>query len=224
MTMVYAHRRAQGRRPAAPRPLRGNWKMAYADFLTALMAFFMVLWITQGVSDDDRAALADYFASNSTVPASQAPAEMQTDPLSARFAAAIDSGRLSIASTADTVRIEVMDRTSAPLFASAQHAFTKDGAALIAALTPAIQDTPGTIQIEGHTDAFPAAPGAIDNWTLSTARALEARQVLVSAGLSEHRITGIAGLADTAPLNPGEPHLSANRRISILLDRTAVGD
>jgi chemotaxis protein MotB len=38
----------------------GSWKVAYADFVTAMMAFFMVLWIL-GMSDDDKKVIASYF-------------------------------------------------------------------------------------------------------------------------------------------------------------------
>lgn len=39
----------------------GSWKVAYADFVTAMMAFFLLLWLLSMVSDDKRAALAEYF-------------------------------------------------------------------------------------------------------------------------------------------------------------------
>jgi chemotaxis protein MotB len=38
----------------------GSWKVAYADFVTAMMAFFMVMWI-MGLSDDTQAAISGYF-------------------------------------------------------------------------------------------------------------------------------------------------------------------
>ena len=38
----------------------GSWKVAYADFVTAMMAFFMVMWI-MGLSDDTRSIVAGYF-------------------------------------------------------------------------------------------------------------------------------------------------------------------
>ena len=39
----------------------GAWKVAYADFVTALMAFFMVMWLVTAVSEEDKAAIFDYF-------------------------------------------------------------------------------------------------------------------------------------------------------------------
>ena len=39
----------------------GAWKIAYADFVTAMMAFFMLLWIVGATNDDQRKGIADYF-------------------------------------------------------------------------------------------------------------------------------------------------------------------
>jgi len=41
----------------------GSWKVAYADFVTAMMAFFLLLWLLSMVSDDKRIAMAEYFKS-----------------------------------------------------------------------------------------------------------------------------------------------------------------
>lgn len=39
----------------------GNWKVAYADFMTALMAFFLLLWILSGSDEEQLKGLAEYF-------------------------------------------------------------------------------------------------------------------------------------------------------------------
>lgn len=39
----------------------GAWKVAYADFVTAMMAFFLMLWLLGSVSEDERKGIADYF-------------------------------------------------------------------------------------------------------------------------------------------------------------------
>ncbi len=39
----------------------GAWKIAYADFVTAMMAFFLVMWIVNSISKQQRAALFQYF-------------------------------------------------------------------------------------------------------------------------------------------------------------------
>jgi chemotaxis protein MotB len=39
----------------------GAWKVAYADFVTAMMAFFLVMWLVNSISKEQRAALFEYF-------------------------------------------------------------------------------------------------------------------------------------------------------------------
>jgi len=45
----------------------GAWKVAYADFVTAMMAFFMLMWLLNASSEEQRAGLADYFAPTITI-------------------------------------------------------------------------------------------------------------------------------------------------------------
>jgi chemotaxis protein MotB len=42
----------------------GSWKIAYADFVTAMMAFFLMLWLIQIISDAQKKGIADYFSKN----------------------------------------------------------------------------------------------------------------------------------------------------------------
>jgi chemotaxis protein MotB len=59
----------------------GAWKVAYADFVTAMMAFFLVMWLVTSVSKDQRAAIFDYFKNPSMEPGhSVKPAPGQTGP------------------------------------------------------------------------------------------------------------------------------------------------
>ncbi|MEM8935947.1 MAG: flagellar motor protein MotB [Pseudomonadota bacterium] len=47
----------------------GAWKVAYADFVTAMMAFFLLMWLLGATTEDQRTGIADYF--NPTIPLSQ---------------------------------------------------------------------------------------------------------------------------------------------------------
>jgi chemotaxis protein MotB len=42
----------------------GAWKVAYADFVTAMMAFFLLMWLLSATTDTQRKGLADYFSPN----------------------------------------------------------------------------------------------------------------------------------------------------------------
>jgi len=76
------------KRHAAPHH-GGAWKVAYADFVTAMMAFFMVMWLVASVSKDQRAALFDYFRnpsmeqgkSSKAAPGQQGPGGASTSPI-----------------------------------------------------------------------------------------------------------------------------------------------
>lgn len=45
----------------------GAWKIAFADFMTAAMAFFLMLWILSGVNDEEMRAMAEYFRDPSVI-------------------------------------------------------------------------------------------------------------------------------------------------------------
>jgi chemotaxis protein MotB len=44
-------------------PHRGAWKIAYADFVTAMMAFFLLMWLLGSTTEGDKKGIADYFSS-----------------------------------------------------------------------------------------------------------------------------------------------------------------
>lgn len=50
----------------------GSWKVAYADFVTAMMAFFLVLWLMAATSKPERAAISEYFRNPSPLAGSSA--------------------------------------------------------------------------------------------------------------------------------------------------------
>src|SRR6187402_1015209 len=41
----------------------GAWKIAYADFVTAMMAFFLLMWLLGSTTEGDKKGIADYFGS-----------------------------------------------------------------------------------------------------------------------------------------------------------------
>lgn len=49
---------------ASEEPHGGAWKVAYADFVTAMMAFFLLMWLVNFVDDDTRRGLTNYFSSS----------------------------------------------------------------------------------------------------------------------------------------------------------------
>ena len=52
---------------AAHRHHGGAWKVAYADFVTAMMAFFLMLWLISSLSVEDKQGLSRFFSSPSAM-------------------------------------------------------------------------------------------------------------------------------------------------------------
>ena len=52
----------------------GAWKVAYADFVTAMMAFFLLLWLLASADQETRNGLADYFSPNPSLSSSNSGA------------------------------------------------------------------------------------------------------------------------------------------------------
>ena len=45
----------------------GAWKVAYADFVTAMMAFFLVMWLINATTEEQKRGIADYFSPAATL-------------------------------------------------------------------------------------------------------------------------------------------------------------
>ncbi len=85
----------------------GAWKVAYADFVTAMMAFFLVMWLVTAVSKEQRAAIFDYFKNPSMepgrspkpAPGLMGPGGASTSPINLQ--GGLDSVRPAIAKVRD---------------------------------------------------------------------------------------------------------------------------
>ncbi|MCA8902974.1 MAG: OmpA family protein [Hyphomonas sp.] len=209
--------------PSAPARKAGTWKLAYADFLTALMAFFLLLWLVSGVSPDARAEIANYFQPKDNLAAGAAtttgPSEADRlfSALSQNPALVSAGASIHLTREPDGVRLDLVDTEERPLFDRASGRFTATGLALVSETGASLSSLDGQLTIEGHTDAFPSLIENYSNWELSADRANEARRALEAAGIAPSRVRAVTGLADTRPLVPGQPHLPVNRRISILV-------
>jgi chemotaxis protein MotB len=91
---------------------------------------------------------------------------------------------------------------------------------LIEKLAGPLKQTPLRVQITGHTAAgFVPTRSDYGSFDLSADRANAIRQILEHEGLPAGHIYAVAGRADTQPLFPDDPSLSANRRVTITLMR-----
>ncbi len=225
----------------------GAWKVAYADFVTAMLALFIVLWI---LSQDQptKEAIAGYFrdpigfsesmgsAKISTVPGKAPPPttaqvmqelEKSLTEEATRMQNALQSRPefdelsefVDISVTDEGIRIELRDNTKFNFFEVGSANVTRQLHQLMRLLTPEIEKLGYPIAIEGHTDnrQYGGSGSGYTNWELSTERANSIRRVMIGYGLKSFRIQQVTGFSDTRPLNSGNLAAPENRRVSILI-------
>ena len=214
----------------------GAWKVAYADFVTAMMALFIVLWL-MNTSDHVRKVIAGYFndpRGNSALTGSDRAGSADSLPLTRenmqqfkdRLEKAILqtdqfkrlSNQIEITVTPEGLRIELLETKNGTFFDTGSATLNDTGRQFLAMLTGQLKDVPNNISIEGHTDSQPYANDAsYSNWELSTDRANAARRLMQEKGLRRNQVSQVRGYADQRLRLPQNPYDPSNRRISLII-------
>jgi chemotaxis protein MotB len=217
----------------------GSWKVAYADFVTAMMAFFLLLWLLSMVSEEKRIVMAEYFKNFSLFSESGTnfqpgsafviadhikKAELRPEHVAAALKKAMNkkggggaSDQVLIDAIDGGVRIQIVDKEGSPMFKLGSAEPTEKAREILASVAEVIRDQDAKIAIEGHTDAAPFRGDQITNWELSTNRASAARRMLETNGFDPSRVARVVGYADTELFIKDQPKDAQNRRISIIL-------
>ena len=210
----------------------GSWKVAYADFVTAMMAFFLMLWLLSMLSQESRDNLKEYFKSykafkhtgkqdaKSSDSIKQADTSSLNDArmveeLKKKFEGADD--HLKVENVPGGIRIQVMDLMDEPMFQPGGSKFTKKALGIMEFIAIRIKDLPGNVILEGHTDGTQYKGAIKSNWELSMERASAARIELVKHGMIADRIKRVIAYGGTEPIIPEDYFNPSNRRISILI-------
>jgi chemotaxis protein MotB len=214
----------------------GAWKVAYADFVTAMMALFIVLWLLNS-SKQIQVAVGGYFkdpsgnskkvgsnmagtGSNFILTRDDMPKLKQQLQQAIQQMADFDKLKSHIEMTVTTegLRIELSESASGTFFDSGSAELNSDGSELLITLAQELGKLPNKLSIEGHTDSQPYAPAAnYGNWELSTDRANAARRLMQANGIRADQITQVRGFADQQLRKPEAPLDPANRRISVIV-------
>lgn len=217
----------------------GAWKVAYADFVTALMSLFIVLWL-MGQSQKVREAVAGYFNDprgtarllgtamsgngDGTPQRDQnlKPLEDLKKKLEKEIAARKDLEKLKkqieITITPEGLRIELLEDKNGTFYQLGSAQLSKNGQEPLALLAAELKTLPNKLLIEGHTDATPYSKGAdYTNWELSADRANAARRLLQADGVGPNQVTQVRGYADQMLRVKNNPFDPSNRRITILV-------
>jgi len=214
----------------------GAWKVAYADFVTAMMALFIVLWLMNS-SKKIQEAVGGYFkdptGTGKMAGATQAGRGNQAtvskdnmakikEELQTAIRQATDFDKLKshieITVTAEGLLIELMESEKGTFFESGRPEPTAYGRELMIAIANEIGKLPNKVSLEGHTDARPYTGLAnYSNWELSTDRANASRRLMMQNGLRDDQVVEVRGLAAQHLRNPQSPNDASNRRISMLV-------
>ncbi len=215
----------------------GAWKVAYADFVTAMMSLFIVLWLMNS-SDKVKKAVAGYFndprgtatlmgttmtGTGETVKVAGAD-DMQKlkEKLEQEIKAKADLKKLSkqieITLTPEGLRIELLEDKNGTFYQSGSAQLRDSGQELLELLAAELKTLPNSLLIEGHTDAAQYSDDTnYSNWELSADRANAARRLLQQDGVRKDQVTQVRGYADQLLRVKANPYDPSNRRISILV-------
>jgi chemotaxis protein MotB len=214
----------------------GAWKVAYADFVTAMMALFIVLWLMSADKEVQQSISA--FFNNPAGPGKltgtaaaglgnslDVPKEDMT-----KLAEKIQQALLKVPNfrnlkdhveitiTSDGLRIELLETEAGIFFESGKAVPTESGAALLVRLAGELGKLPNSLLIEGHTDSKPFSnDDGYSNWELSADRANSARKLMQANGVRPEQVGQVRGFADRQLRHPEDPKGASNRRISVIV-------
>ena len=228
----------------------GAWKVAYADFVTAMMAFFLVMWIT-GQSPETKQAISGYFqdpwgtSSEYSAPASLLPSETHGDVQSLDMPQKLPPGAMPGAADSDGKDADAVaksrwaqkrkvhflqdsDRSTPALvahFDESSAELSDEAKRQLDKLIPSLVGKLNKIEVRGHTTRrpLPADSPYHDLWQLSYARCQAVMAYMESHGIAADRLR----LSQSAAYEPLTSRIETawqgeNSRIEVfLLDEMA---
>jgi len=214
----------------------GAWKVAYADFVTALMALFIVLWL-MNTSEHVKKEIAGYF-NDPSGSSSKIGSEMVgtarnfavtqdniqniKEQIEQAIRAKADLNNLQkhveMTITPEGLRIELLETKDGTFFQTGSTKLSPSGSEFLQLLAGELKKLPNKLSMEGHTDALPyASTDGYSNWELSTDRANAARKLMQQNGLRADQVEQVRGYADQQLRVKSNPLDPSNRRISLIV-------
>jgi chemotaxis protein MotB len=214
----------------------GAWKVAYADFVTAMMALFIVLWLmnsskqmqeavggyfkdpsgnSKKVGTDKRGSGENFMLKKEDMPKLKEQLQKSVQKLN-DFDKLKNQIQMTV--TGEGLRIELLESASGTFFGSGSAVPNKDGKELLILLATELGKLPNKLSVEGHTDSKPyAGARGYGNWELSSDRANAARRLMQQNGVREDQVSQVRGYADQRLRNAKDSLDPSNRRISLIV-------
>jgi chemotaxis protein MotB len=235
-------RRGSGKKAGGPSMER--WLLTYADMITLLMIFFIMMYVISNVNSQKFQQLANILGSvfgnqGSIMPSAgnsilQEQANVSSGSIASADIAQMNqiraqlekyfqmkglAGRVSVQMEERGLVISLQDTM---LFDSGSAVLTPDARNIIAEVGKNLQSLPNFILVEGNTDNLPIHNAEFpSNWELSSARATNVVQDLILCGVTPERLSA-TGYGEYRPqvLNDSDEHRQMNRRVDIVILRT----
>lgn len=214
----------------------GAWKIAYADFVTAMMALFIVLWL-MNTNQKIQEAVSGYFrdpkgykalsgtgaaGSGETLAVDRAGMEQLSEKLKQAMSRLPEfqeiKDQVQVTVTGEGLRVELLENEKGMFFESGSAKPSLPGEDMIKLMARELGKLPNEIVIEGHTDSRPFSNDRVySNWELSSDRANSARRLMEASGARPKQIVQVRGFADRSLRTPDKPEDASNRRVSIIV-------
>jgi chemotaxis protein MotB len=221
-----------------------RWLISYADFITLLFAFFVVMYAVSVVNVGKYKvlsdALGDAFGGRGAATRANTSIEVEALPLSniiarkraeaakrdrehldllARklnsvLAPLVNSGKVRVTRSARGVTVEI---NASVLFDEGDAALVGSARETLGTVAGLLRDDTHAIEVEGHTDTTPIANAAFpSNWELSAVRASTVVRLFVENGVPERRLAAVGrGANQPVASNGDQAGRARNRRVAV---------
>ena len=235
------------RRPDEPHHNRERWLVSYADFITLLFAFFVVMYAISTLNEGKYRVISEALTvafrhervaappsrlapvNPVTLPVVRPPAnpgaiqrqqqEQKLRGLATRIVEAMHPlVQGGQVQLRETARGLAVEINASVLFAPAQAVVQPEAIAALQAVVGVLGEVDNSIEVEGHTDKLPiSTPQYPSNWELAGARASAVIRLFIATGLPPERLIAVS-YADNRPVEPGDtPGALASNRRVTLL-------
>ena len=225
----------------------GAWKVAYADFVTAMMALFMVLWLT-AQDNEDLVEMAKVFQDPFNTPMDKSSGILEGEESPREESMGRERGRAKISDmkvltnmaqafmellnidhsdpeksielevTSDGLRVTLYDRDANPFFVDNTADYTEWGAFVVETMSWLVHRHRFKVRVEGFvSEGFEGPNTDYTVWELSSDRANVTRRMMQLYGVDGKQFEGVSSYGDSQPLPFMPPTADANDRVSISL-------
>ncbi len=219
-----------------------RWLVSYADFITLLFAFFVVMFAVSQVDSKRLGRFTEAFSKavgitlmplqgESLMNGGKVPDESSNSAGDQPSVAELDGLRNALIKMAQMNnalqglqiiqhRHELVLRLPESVLFDTGDARVKDASiSTLKAIAPELRERSVEVRVEGHTDNRPISTGRFrSNWELSTSRAIAVMVVLSNEGISNARLS-VAGYGEFRPVGPNgtEDGRKQNRRVDLVV-------